>query len=45
MAARKAALKMLGDLRNAFGELIDEAEWMDQGSEFFDRIGRKLFEF
>merc|ERR1719245_2266864 len=29
-AARQAALKMFGDLRNAFGELIDEAEWMDQ---------------
>ena len=45
MAARQAALKMLGDLRNAFGELIDEAEWMDQGSEVLDIIRMKLFKF
>ena len=30
--ARNAAVKMFNDLRSAFRELIDEAEWMDQGS-------------
>ena len=31
--ARNATVKMFNDLRVAFGELIDEADWMDNGEK------------
>ena len=38
--ARNATVKMFNDLRVAFGELIEEAEWMDRGEWEGTYLGR-----
>ena len=38
--ARNATVKMFNDLRVAFGELIEEAEWMDRGEREGPYLGR-----